>query len=245
MASNRLLGGVVMAVAGATAAAYCLGAFYVGTFLIEMTVVAVVLAAMGILGWVGYIMLTEPPSAGVEAEDLDDLEPETVNPPGRRRQRGNESRFSSIVDSEIGEGTVVRDHVNLYKCRIGRDCKVESFVYIEEGVVVGDRCKLKPYAYIPSGVKLEDDVFIGPNVKFTNDKYPKVQGEWTQLDTVVGRGASIGAGTVVLPGVRIGRGALVGAGSVVTRDVKDGETVYGNPAKRAPKRELVVDAAGN
>jgi UDP-2-acetamido-3-amino-2,3-dideoxy-glucuronate N-acetyltransferase len=121
--------------------------------------------------------------------------------------------------------------VNLYKCKIGRNCKIESFVYIEEGVVVGDNCKIKPHVYIPTGVIIDDQVFIGPNVTFTNDKYPRVTGYWELQKTIIGHGASIGAHSVILPGVRIGRNATVGAGSVVTADVSEDAIVCGNPAK--------------
>jgi acetyltransferase-like isoleucine patch superfamily enzyme len=176
-------------------------------------------------------MFTEPPSPEPrDPSELDDLQSETINP-----QEGHmvtrPPAFSRIVDADIGEGTIVRDHVNLYKCKIGRGCKIESFVYIEEGVTVGDDCKIKPHVYIPSGVTIENEVFVGPGVTFTNDKHPHAKGDWELLKTTVGRGASIGAHSVILPGVRIGRGAIVGAGSVVTADVSDGATVCGNPAR--------------
>jgi acetyltransferase-like isoleucine patch superfamily enzyme len=148
------------------------------------------------------------------------------------------SRFSVILDAEIGEGTIVRDQVNLYKCRVGRFCKIESFVYIEEGVTIGDYCKIKPHVFIPTGVRIADEVFIGPNVSFTNDKYPRSKGEWKLIRTNVKKGASIGANSVILPGVTIGANAIIGAGSVVTRNVPDGATFCGNPARRANSREL-------
>jgi len=140
-------------------------------------------------------------------------------------------RYSVIVDVEIGEGTIIHDHVNLYKCKIGRNCKIDAFVYIEEGVEIGDECKIRPFVFIPTGVKIGNRVFIGPNVTFTNDKYPKVRGEWELRETIVEDDVSIGAGAVILPGVRIGRGAMIGAGAVITKDVPEGSVVVGNPAR--------------
>ncbi|MDE1768340.1 MAG: N-acetyltransferase [Candidatus Micrarchaeota archaeon] len=145
--------------------------------------------------------------------------------------------YSIIKDCTIGEGTEIRDHVNLYKCKIGKNCKIESFVYIEEGVVIGDNCKIKPNVYIPTGVEIGNGVFIGPGVTFTNDKYPKSSGDWKLLKTTVDDGASIGAHSVVLPGIKIGKDSMIGAGSVVTKDVPDNATVYGNPAKQIDKHE--------
>lgn len=135
-----------------------------------------------------------------------------------------------MLEAEIGEGTILRDQVNLYKCKIGKNCKIESFVYVEEGVTIGDGCKIKPFVFIPTGVMIEDNVFVGPNVTFTNDKYPKAKGEWSLLKTLVKSGAAVGANSVIVPGVTIGKEALVGAGSVVTKDVPDWAIVSGNPA---------------
>ena len=146
-----------------------------------------------------------------------------------------EPRYSVIKDADIGEGTVVHDHVNLYKCKIGRNCKIDAYVYVEEGVTIGDNCKVRPFVFIPTGVTVEDDVFIGPCVCFVNDKYPKASGEWRLLQTMVKKGASIGANSTILGGVTVGEGALVGAGSVVTRDVPDRAVVAGNPAKKLGK----------
>ena len=140
-------------------------------------------------------------------------------------------QYSLITDAEIGEGTIVHDQVNLYKCKIGKNCKIDAFVYIEEGVVIGNNCKVRPFVFIPTGVTIEDDVLVGPNVTFTNDMYPKVKGDWQLLKTSVKQGAAIGANSVVLPGVTIGKNALVGAGSVVTRDVPENGIMAGNPAK--------------
>ena len=141
------------------------------------------------------------------------------------------SKFSVITDAEIGKDTIVHDQVNLYKCKIGKNCRIGSFVYIEEDVVIGDNCKLKPFVFIPTGVTIENDVFIGPNVTFTNDKYPKAQGEWTLTKIIVKSGASFGAGCVILPGVTIERGALIGSGAVVSKNVPENAIVVGNPAK--------------
>jgi len=142
-----------------------------------------------------------------------------------------ESRFSIVKDAEIGEGTRINDQVNIYKCKIGKNCKIDAYVYIEEDVEIGDNCKIRPFVFIPTGVIIEDDVFIGPNVTFTNDKYPKARGEWKILPTRVKRGASIGANSIVIAGVTIGEDALVGAGSVVTKDVPSSAVVAGNPAR--------------
>src|SRR4030042_6518553 len=119
--------------------------------------------------------------------------------------------YSLVTDCEIGEGTVVHDQVNLYKCKIGKNCKIDAFVYIEEGVIIGDNCKIRPFVFIPTGVTIEDDVFVGPNVTFTNDMYPKVKGDWKLLQTTIKEGASIGANRVVLPGGTVGKNAVVGA----------------------------------
>lgn len=148
-----------------------------------------------------------------------------------------EPKYSVIKQAEIGEGTVVHDHVNLYKCKIGRNCKIDAYVYIEEDVIIGDNCKVRPFVFIPTGVTVEDDVFIGPSVCFTNDKYPRVKGEWKLLRTTVKRGASIGANSTLLAGVTIGEGALVGAGSVVTKNVPDKAVVAGNPATEMLSRQ--------
>lgn len=142
-----------------------------------------------------------------------------------------ESKHSVIVDVEIGEDAVIYDHVNLYKCKIGNRTKIDSFVYIEEGVTIGDDCKIRPFVFIPTGVTIGDRVFIGPNVSFTNDKYPRMRTDWELLETVIEDKVSIGAGATILPGVTLGEGAMIGAGSVVTKDVKPGSLVIGNPAK--------------
>jgi len=232
MLNSRRLGLLILVCGPIFLVVYILGIVYATTIVLQLTALVAILGVMGALTWIGYTMFTapQPPEASSPSE-LDDLRAETINPQDQKRIALRQPRFSVIVDAEVGEGTVVRDHVNLYKCNIGRNCKIESFVYIEEGVTIGDNCKIKPHVYIPTGVIIEDDVFIGPNVTFTNDKYPHVKGAWKLLRTIVGRGASIGANSVILPSVRIGRNAMVGAGSLVTKDVLDGAVVCGNPAR--------------
>lgn len=148
-------------------------------------------------------------------------------------------RYSKFVDCKVGEGTKLFDIVNLYKCKIGDNCKIDSFVYIEGGVVIGNNCKIRAFTFIPDGVTIGNHVFVGPRVTFTNDNDPKVDGKWKLIRTVVDDYASIGAGAVILPGVRIGRHALIGAGSVVTKDVRAGTVVVGNPAKVIRKRRIL------
>jgi acetyltransferase-like isoleucine patch superfamily enzyme len=116
--------------------------------------------------------------------------------------------------------------------RIGADCNICSHVLIEGRAVVGDRVTVKSGVQLWNGVTLEDDVFVGPNASFSNDRHPRSGHRgFHEEATVVERGASIGAGAVLLPGVRVGAGAMVGAGAVVTKDVPAGATVVGNPAR--------------
>ena len=130
--------------------------------------------------------------------------------------------------------------VNLYGCRIGDDTKVGTFVEIQKGAVIGARCKVSSHSFICEGVTLEDEVFIGHGVMFTNDKVPRAtadgalqtEADWTVVPTLVCKGASIGSGAAILCGITIGEGAVIGAGAVVTRDVPPGATVAGVPARR-------------
>ncbi|RLI12014.1 N-acetyltransferase [Candidatus Bathyarchaeota archaeon] len=140
-------------------------------------------------------------------------------------------------DTEIGDGTVIWHNVNLWGCRIGRNCTIGSYVEIGRGVVVGDNCKIEAFAYIPPGVRIGNGVFIGPRATFTNDKYPAAGREWAISPTVVEDGAVIGAGAIVLPGITIGERAVVAAGAVVTKDVPGGVVVAGVPARPVGTRE--------
>lgn len=148
-----------------------------------------------------------------------------------------------IDDCKIGEGTVVRSFVNLYGCTIGRDCKIASYVEIQRGVTIGDRCKVEAFAFIPSGVTIEDEVFIGPHACLTNDRVPRAVGDWSIKPTRIRRGASIGAGAVIICGVTVGEGALVGAGAVVTKDVAPHTLVVGNPARLVRKLKASTGSA--
>jgi UDP-2-acetamido-3-amino-2,3-dideoxy-glucuronate N-acetyltransferase len=148
-----------------------------------------------------------------------------------------------IVDNcEIGEGTVVRDYVNLFGCKIGKNCKIGAYAEIGKGVVIGDNCKIEAYAFIPPGVTIEDDVFVGPHACFTNDLHPSAVGEWEVTPTHVKKGASIGANATIICGNTIGEGALVGAGSVVTSDVPARTIVVGCPARILRKLEKAKPA---
>lgn len=148
----------------------------------------------------------------------------------------SDREFAIVNDADIGEDAVIYDQVNLYGCEIGENTKVDAFVYIEEDVVVGDNCTLRPFVFIPTGVTIGDDVFVGPNVTFTNDVYPSVDGEWELLETTVEDGVGIGAGVTVCPDVRIGENAIVGAGAVVVDDVPPDTIVAGNPARVIQER---------
>jgi len=141
------------------------------------------------------------------------------------------TKFSVIKKTKIGKNSRVYDQVNLYGCEIGKNTKIDAFVYMEEGVTIGDNCKIRPFVFIPTGVVIEDDVFIAPNVTFTNDKHPRAHGDWTLLRTRVKRFASIGAGSTINPGVKIGKNALIGTGSVVTKDIPDNAIAVGIPAR--------------
>ena len=139
--------------------------------------------------------------------------------------------YAVIKNVKMGKNVKIYDQVNLYGCEIGDNTKIDAFVYIEGGVKIGKNVKIRPFTFICEGVTIEDDVFIGPNVTFTNDKNPRVRGEWELLKTIVKKGASIGAGAVILPGITIGEYALVGAGAVVRKDVPPRAIVVGNPAR--------------
>jgi acetyltransferase-like isoleucine patch superfamily enzyme len=143
-------------------------------------------------------------------------------------------------DVKLGKNVRLHGFVNLYGCEIGDDVKIGTFVEIQKGVKIGNRCKISSHTFICEGVTLEDEVFVGHNVAFTNDRYPRatngngqlqIEADWACIRTLVKRGASIGSGATLLCGITIGENAMIGAGSVVTRDVPPDTVVAGNPAR--------------
>jgi acetyltransferase-like isoleucine patch superfamily enzyme len=134
--------------------------------------------------------------------------------------------------SAIGENTRVWAFARAARATIGKDCNICDHVFIENDVVIGDRVTIKCGVQLWDGLRVADDVFIGPNVTFSNDKYPKSKQYQSKVqETHIGRGASIGGGAAILPGLRIGARAMVGAGAVVTHDVPARAIVSGNPAR--------------
>jgi len=130
--------------------------------------------------------------------------------------------------------------VNLYGCRIGNETKIGAFVEIQKGAVIGKRCKISSHTFICEGVKIEDEVFVGHGVMFTNDLFPratnadgglKTEADWRIVATRVKHRAALGSNATILAGVTIGEGAMVGAGAVVTKDVPDHAIVAGVPAR--------------
>ena len=149
--------------------------------------------------------------------------------------------FQKIApDVKLGKDTKVYDFVNLYGCEIGDRSKVGTFVEIQKGAKIGNDCKISSHTFICEGVTIEDGVFVGHNVSFINDKYPRstttsgalqTEADWKVVTTLVKKGASIGTSTTVLCGVTIGENAIVGSGSVVTKDVPANTVVAGVPAR--------------
>ena len=147
---------------------------------------------------------------------------------------------------KLGKNVKIAKFVNLYGCEIGDNSKIGAFVEIQKGARIGKNVKISSHTFICEGVIVEDEVFIGHNVSFINDKYPRAtkagklqtEKDWKPIPTLVKKGASIGTSATILCGVIIGEGAMVGAGSVVTRDVPAGAIVVGNPARMRKKKKV-------
>jgi acetyltransferase-like isoleucine patch superfamily enzyme len=140
----------------------------------------------------------------------------------------------------IGEDVKIFSFVNAYGCTIDDGSKVGAFVEIQKGASIGKNCKISSHTFICEGVHIEDNVFIGHNVTFINDRYPRATNEdgsiqteadWKVEETFIKKGASIGSSATILCGVTVGEGAIVGAGSVVTKNVPPRTVIAGNPAK--------------
>jgi acetyltransferase-like isoleucine patch superfamily enzyme len=143
-------------------------------------------------------------------------------------------------DVKLGKNVRLSKFINLYGCQIGDETKIGAFVEIQKNASVGNRCKISSHTFVCEGVVIEDNVFVGHGVMFTNDAYPRAttadgslqtEADWSVQRTVVKKGASIGSGATILSDTSIGEGAIVGAGSVVTKDVPPNSIVAGNPAR--------------
>jgi acetyltransferase-like isoleucine patch superfamily enzyme len=143
-------------------------------------------------------------------------------------------------DVKLGKDVKIFAFVNLYGCTIGDNTKVGTYVEIQKGAFIGQNCKISSHTFICEGVTIEDDVFIGHNVTFINDMYPRsttaggglqTETDWKVVPTFIRKGVSVGSSATILAGVTVGEGAIVGAGAVVTKDVPPWTIVAGNPAR--------------
>lgn len=151
-----------------------------------------------------------------------------------------DSPKKSLKNVKVGDNVKIFDFVNAYGCEIGDNSKVGAFVEIQKNVKIGANCKISSHSFLCEGVTIEDEVFVGHNVSFINDKYPRAtaesgqlqtQDDWEVIETVIKKGASIGTSSTIMAGITIGERAIIGAGSVVTKNVPSGAVVAGNPAK--------------
>lgn len=161
----------------------------------------------------------------------------------------NNASFNSIApDVKLGKDVKLAKFINLYGCSVGDDTKIGTFVEVQKNASIGRNCKIQSHTFICEGVHIDDDVFIGHNVTFINDKYPRAtnpgggmqtEADWKVVTTQIRKGASIGSSVTILCGITVGEGAIVGAGSVVTKDVPPGVIVAGNPARQMRKQASI------
>ena len=146
----------------------------------------------------------------------------------------------SLNNVKVGQNVRIFNFVNAYGCSIDDGSKVGAFVEIQKGVFIGKNCKISSYSFLCEGVHIEDNVFVGHGVMFTNDLFPRAtnadgsqqtEADWKVIETHVKKGASIGSNATILAGITIGENALVGAGAVVTKDVPANTIVAGSPAR--------------
>ncbi len=151
-----------------------------------------------------------------------------------------DSARQHLVNVDVGENVRIFDFVNAYGCSIDDGSKVGSFVEIQRGASIGKNCKISSHTFICEGVRIGNGVFVGHNVSFINDLYPRAVNpdgsqqtdtDWKVVETVIGDRVSIGTSVTILGGIQIGEGAMIGAGSVVTKDVPPRALVVGNPAR--------------
>jgi UDP-2-acetamido-3-amino-2,3-dideoxy-glucuronate N-acetyltransferase len=154
---------------------------------------------------------------------------------------GNANDYQCVAPSvKLGKDVKLSKFINLYGCEIGDGTKIGAFVEIQKNSTVGKNCKISSHTFVCEGVSIEDGVFIGHNVAFINDSYPRAvtddgqmqtEADWKVERTTIKKGASVGSGSTILANITVGENALVGAGSVVTKDVPPNAIVAGNPAK--------------
>jgi UDP-2-acetamido-3-amino-2,3-dideoxy-glucuronate N-acetyltransferase len=140
------------------------------------------------------------------------------------------AKFSNVKNCKIGKNTIIKDFTDIYKAEIGNDCKIHAFVYIEQGVKIGNNVIIRPHSVITEKITIGDNVFIGQNVQTINDLYPNTKKRAKILKTEIKKNAVIGTGSTIFP-VIIGMNSFVAAGSVVTKNVPDYAIVAGTPAK--------------